>query len=38
MFKSDFELFIEGRLLSAKAYVAVFLLGALVGVIVKVVM
>lgn len=39
MFKSDFELFIEGRLLSTKAYAAVFLLGALAGVtIVKVVM
>lgn len=39
MFKSDFELFAEGRLLSAEAYAAVFLLGALVGVIiVKVVM
>lgn len=38
MFKSDLELFVKGRLLSAKAYAAVFSLGMLVGVIVKVVM
>lgn len=38
MFKSDLELFIKGRLLNAKAYAAVFLLGMLVGVIIKVVM
>lgn len=38
MFKRDLELFIKGRLLSAKAYAAVFLLGMLVGVIIKVVM
>lgn len=38
MFKSDLKLFIKGRLLSAKAYAAVFLLGMLVGVIIKVVM
>lgn len=38
MFKSDLELFIKGRLLSAKAYAIVFLLGVLVGVVVKVVM
>lgn len=38
MFKSDLELFFKGRLLSAKAYAVVFLLGVLAGVIIKVVM
>lgn len=38
MFKSDLELFIKGRLLSTKAYAAVFLFGVLIGVIIKVVM
>lgn len=38
MFKSDLELFFTGRLLSTKAYVVVFLLGVLVGILVKVVM
>lgn len=38
MFKSDLELFVKGRLLSTKAYAAVFLFGVLVGVVVKVVM
>lgn len=38
MFKSDLELFFTGRLLSAKAYAVVFLLGVLVGVLIKVVM
>ncbi len=38
MFKSDLELFFKGRLLSAKAYAVVFLLGVLVGVVIKVVM
>ncbi len=38
MFKSELELFFKGRLLSAKAYAIVFLLGVLVGILVKVVM
>ncbi len=38
MFKSDLELFIKGRLLSAKAYLAIFLLGVIVGALIKVVM
>lgn len=38
MFKSDLELFFKGRLLNAKAYAVVFLLGVLAGVIIKVVM
>ena len=38
MFKSDLELLLTGRLLSAKAYAVVFLLGVLVGVVIKVVM
>lgn len=38
MFKSDLKLLLTGRLLSAKAYAAVFLLSVLVGVIIKVVM
>lgn len=38
MFKSDLELFLKGRLLSAKAYAVVFLLGVLVGIVIKVVM
>lgn len=38
MFKSDLELLLTGRLLSAKAYAVVFLIGVLVGALVKVVM
>lgn len=38
MFKSDLKLFFAGRLLSAKAYAIVFLLGVLVGTLIKVVM
>lgn len=38
MFKSDLELFVKGRLLSAKAYLVIFLLGVIVGVFIKVVM
>lgn len=38
MFKSDLKLLLTGRLLSVKAYAAVFLLGVLVGIVVKVVM
>lgn len=38
MFKSDLRLLMTGRLLSAKAYVAIFLLGVLVGALVKAVM
>lgn len=38
MFKSDLELLLTGRLLSAKAYALVFLLGVLVGIAIKVVM
>ena len=38
MFKSDLRLLVTGRLLSAKAYAVVFLLGVLAGVIIKVVM
>lgn len=38
MFKSDLRLFVTGRLLSAKAYLAIFLLGVIVSAIIKVVM
>lgn len=38
MFKSDLELFVKGRLLSAKAYLAIFLFGVIVGALIKVVM
>ena len=38
MFKSNLELLLTGRLLSAKAYALVFLLGVLAGIIIKVVM
>lgn len=38
MFKSDLKLFFTGRLLSAKAYALVFLLGVLAGITIKVVM
>lgn len=37
MFKSDLELFVRGRLLSAKAYLGIFLLGVIVGAFIKVV-
>lgn len=38
MFKRDLELFVMGRLLSAKAYLIIFLLGVIVGAFIKVVM
>ncbi len=38
MFKSDLELLLTGRLLNAKAYALVFLLGVLAGITIKVVM